>query len=188
MPDGEGTVEFSNIAREELRVLDHYIHQVLIKAMERDANGGEDEGGMKIEADAAASPASKFGGGERKMGPTADESPIGVSSGDDSVEIVGVTGGRSRRAASREAREATKAQLQAKALAGGNDDEDSDDDDEEDFIMHDESADEDSEDDEIESDASDDDEEAEATESEDDDDDEEEDDDDEPMKKKAKML
>ena len=146
---------------------------------------------MKIEADTAASPASKFGGEERKMGPTADESPIGVSSGDDSVEIVGVTGGRSRRAASREAREATKAQLQAKALAGGNDDEDSDDDDEEDFVMHDESADEDSEEDEIESDASDDDQEAEATESEDDDDeddDDDDDDDDEPLKKKAKML
>ena len=184
--DDEGSVEFSNIAREELRVLDHYIHQVLIKAMERDVKGGGDEGGMKIEADAVASPASKFGGDERKMGPSADESPIGASSGDDSVEIVSVTGGRSRRAASREAREATKAQLQAKALAGGNDDEDSDDDDEEDFVMHDESAEDDSEEDE--SDASDDDEEADATESEDDDDDNDDDEEEEePMKKKAKM-
>ena len=185
LEDDEGAVEFSNIAREELRVLDHYIHQVLIKAMERDANGGEDEDGMKIEADAAASPALKFGGDERKMGPSANESPIGASSGDDSVEIVSVTGGRSRRAASREAREATKAQLQAKALAGGNDEEDSDDDDEEDFVMHDESADDDSEEDE--SDASDDDEEADATESEGDDDEDEEEEE-EPMKKKAKML
>ena len=185
LEDDEGAVEFSNIARDELRVLEHYIHQVLIKAMERDANGGGeggDDDGMKIEAGAAASPPTKFGDDVRKMGPSADESPIGASSEDDSVEIVGVSGGRSRRAASREAREATKAQLQAKALAVGNDDEDSDDDDEEDFVMHDESEDDDDDSEEDVSDASDDDEEADATESEGDDEEEE------PMKKKAKML
>jgi len=186
LEDDEGAVEFSNIAREEVRVLNDFIHQVLIKAMTRDAEGGEAEGDEKVAAAAiAASPAAKIDEAERKIGSSANESPIGTSSGDDSIEFVGTTGGRARRAASRDAREATKAQLQANASGGGNDEEDSDDDDEEDFVMDANDSASESEDDseEDESDASEDEEEGgDATESEDDNEEEE------PMKKKAKML
>ena len=189
LEDDEGAVEFSNIAREEVRVLNDFIHQVLIKAMTRDAEGGEVENDKKVAAAAAAataaSPVAKIDDAERKMGSSANESPIGTSSGDDSIEFVGTTGGRARRAASRDAREATKAQLQANASGGGNDEEDSDDDDEEDFVMDANDSASESEDDseEDESDASEDEEEGgDATESEDDKEEEE------PMKKKAKML
>ena len=187
LEDDEGAVEFSNIAREEVRVLNDFIHQVLIKAMTRDAEGGEVENDKKVAAAAAAaSPVAKIDDAERKMGSSANESPIGTSSGDDSIEFVGTTGGRARRAASRDAREATKAQLQNKASGGGNDEEDSDDDDEEDFVMDVNDSASESEDDseEDESDASEDEEEegGDATESEDDNEEEE------PMKKKAKML
>ena len=186
LEDDEGAVEFSNIAREEVRVLNDFIHQVLIKAMTRDAEGGEAEGDEKVAAAAiAASPAAKIDEAERKIGSSANESPIGTSSGDDSIEFVGTTGGRARRAASRDAREATKAQLQANASGGGNDEEDSDDDDEEDFVMDANDSASESEDDseEDESDASEDEEEGgDATESEGDNEEEE------PMKKKAKML
>ena len=190
LEDDEGAVEFSNIAREEVRVLNDFIHQVLIKAMTRDAEGGgEAEDDEKVAAAAtAASLVAKIDEAERKMGSSANESPIGTSSGDDSIEFVGTTGGRARRAASRDAREATKAQLQAKASGGGIDEEDSDDDDEEDFVMDvNDSASEsedDSEEDESDASENDDDEEegGDATESEDDNEEEE------PMKKKAKML
>ena len=156
--------------------------------MTRDAEGGEVENDKKVAAAAAtaASPVAKIDDAERKMGSSANESPIGTSSGDDSIEFVGTTGGRARRAASRDAREATKAQLQNKASGGGNDEEDSDDDDEEDFVMDVNDSASESEDDseEDESDASEDEEEegGDATESEDDNEEEE------PMKKKAKML
>jgi hypothetical protein len=181
--EGEGAVEFSNISREEVRVLNDYIHQVLIRAMTKDAEGGggggEDEGRYEAAASAAAaaSPASKIeiGNGELKMGPSED-------SGDDSIEFVDFTGGRSRRAASREAREATKAQLQVKASAVGNDDDDSDDDDEEDFVIQENDSEEDDSDASGDYDDEDEEEEADVTESED------EDEEDEPMKKKAKML
>ncbi len=186
LEDDEGAVEFSNIAREEVRVLNDFIHQVLIKAMTRDAEGGgEAEDAEKVAAAAAAaSPVAKIDDAERKMGSSANESPIGTSSGDDSIEFVGTTGGRARRAASRDAREATKAQLQAKASGGGIDEEDSDDDDEEDFVMdvNDSASESEDNSEEDESDASEDEEGGDATESEDDNEEEE------PMKKKAKML
>ena len=90
LEDDEGAVEFSNIAREEVRVLNDFIHQVLIKAMTRDAEGGEVENDKKVAAAAAtaASPVAKIDDAERKMGSSANESPIGTSSGDDSIGAV----------------------------------------------------------------------------------------------------
>lgn len=120
------SVEFSNIAREEVRVLNDYIHKVLIKAMAKDAAEGEEDG----ETDGSSSENAKDANiAEIGTGTSSDKED------DDEVEAIDESSDgrkRSRRAASREAREATKAQLQAKAAGDGNGDV-SDDDEEEDF-------------------------------------------------------
>ena len=114
--DGEGgeSVEFSNIAREEVRVLNDYIHKVLIKAMAKDvgntdvvAGGDDDTDTNDREACATESDQDEGRGGSRK---------------------------RSRRAASKDAREATKAQLRAIDKAGQNEVDEDDSSDGEDFL------------------------------------------------------
>jgi hypothetical protein len=114
--DGEGgeSVEFSNIAREEVRVLNDYIHKVLIKAMAKDvgntdvvAGGDDDTDTNDREACATESDQDEGRGGRRK---------------------------RSRRAASKDAREATKAQLRAIDKAGQNEVDEDDSSDGEDFL------------------------------------------------------
>jgi len=77
-------LEFSNIDRNELRVLNHYIHDVLVKAMEKDLHQGENE----------------------------KTTSSTESDGSNNENEVGKRRKRSRRAASLEAINATKAQLQ----------------------------------------------------------------------------
>mmetsp|Transcript_50366 Transcript_50366/g.151698 ORF Transcript_50366/g.151698 Transcript_50366/m.151698 type:complete len:564 (-) Transcript_50366:416-2107(-) len=121
--EGGERMEFSNINREELRVLNYYIHKVLVRAMARDAADGSDDDDDEVVVEEV------------------------VAVNDDQDEDDGEnddTAGRrkrSRRAASREARAATKAQIAslearktAKAPQSGEDEQKdgSDDDDEED--------------------------------------------------------
>ena len=105
----ESAVEFSNIAREEVRVLNDYIHKTLIKAMAKDAAEGEEEDGNEVSSGII----------EIRSG----------TSGDEDDEDLSSDGGkkRSHRAASKGAREATKAQLQAKAADDSDEDEEEED-------------------------------------------------------------
>ena len=104
--DSEESIEFTNIAREELGVLNDYIHKTLIPAMQADADGAESEEEGAVAVEVGASDSDDYD--------SADE------------EEDNKTRRRPSRAASRTAREATKAHFD-RGL-----DEDSDDD-EEDF-------------------------------------------------------
>jgi len=113
----ESAVEFSNIAREEVRVLNDYIHKTLIKAMAKDAAEGEEEDGNEVSS---------------RDNDKESDSVIEIrssTSGDEDDEDLSSDGGRkrSRRAASKGAREATKAQLQAKAADDSDEDEEEED-------------------------------------------------------------
>jgi hypothetical protein len=107
--DNEETLEFTNINRDELGVLNDYIHKVLIPAMHKDARDDEDEADHDEE-----------------------DSLVGIDLDDDTEDEDEESEGaesyrRPKRKASREARQATKSQLQS-----GAGEEDDDDDDEED--------------------------------------------------------
>jgi hypothetical protein len=113
--DGDSTLEFTNIDRDELQGLNGYIHNVLIPAMKLDAAGGSDNVVDEDEDDEEEDVA---------MAEVVDSS----DEGSDSDENSGKNKRKSSRAASRTAREATRAHYAG--LNGGNDDHDDDDDDE----------------------------------------------------------
>lgn len=107
--DDETALEFTNISREELSVLNQYIHSVLIPAMQRDGNDDEDNSNVATNA------LTKTEGAHQNS----DEES------DDSVEVVKVKGGRPKRAAACDAAQQTKQHYMA-----NNDDEDDEDSDE----------------------------------------------------------
>lgn len=109
--DDEETLEFTNIHREELTVLNDYIHKVLIPAMKKDAKGDDDEEDGEESAEAV----------ELVDDETED---------DDDVSEKEVTARRPKRKASKDARQATKAQMQNGAKDEDDDDDDEDGDDE----------------------------------------------------------
>jgi hypothetical protein len=102
--DNEETLEFTNINRDELGVLNDYIHKVLIPAMHKDARDDEDEADHDEEESLA-------------------EIDLDDDTEDDKSEDA-ETSRRPKRKASTEARQATKSQLQSGA---GEDDDDDDD-------------------------------------------------------------
>ncbi len=107
--DGDSTLEFTNIDRDELQGLNGYIHNVLIPAMKIDAAGGSDNAAEEDEDDEEDDVA---------MAEVVDSS----DEGSDSDESSGKNKRKSSRAASRTAREATRAHFAG--LNGGNDDDD----------------------------------------------------------------
>lgn len=106
--DSEERIEFTNIAREELGVLNDYIHKTLIPAMQSDANGSE-----SVDEDSA-------------VAVEVVEDNQSIDSDDDEEETSAGKRRRPSRAASRTAREATRAHFDRGV-------DDSDDEDEEDF-------------------------------------------------------
>lgn len=89
--DSQKELDFTNIHRDELRVLNEYIHGVLIPAMTKDANGGNGE--------EESSPSNSDGNNSPTSAASSGESPS--SSNQRS----------SKRKASKAAREATRAEL-----------------------------------------------------------------------------
>lgn len=89
--DTEESIEFTNIAREELSVLNDYIHRTLIPAMQADADGNcsDDDGAVAVEV--------------------VRSDVCNDSEEDGETESTGVKRVRPLRAASRTAREATRA-------------------------------------------------------------------------------
>ena len=142
--DGEKTeLEFTNIDREEMQVLNAYIHNTLVKAMAKDAEGndnGSDEVQNKV---------------------TANEGDISDTGGDKSRK-------RARRAASMEAQKATKREMASSAQKSSapNDDESEEEDEDDDYEGREKSDSEDEDDDEDEEEHSDDEEEMNASEGE----------------------
>ncbi len=108
--DGDSTLEFTNIDRDELQGLNGYIHNVLIPAMKIDAAGGSDNVADEDEDDDE----------DVAMAEVVDSS----DEGSDSDESSGKNKRKSSRAASRTAREATRAHFAG--LNGGNDDDEED--------------------------------------------------------------
>lgn len=106
--DDESTLDFTNIERDELQGLNGYIHNVLIPAMKQDAAGGSDNAGT-------------YEGGEDEDVAMAEV--VNSSDGDsESDESSAQCKRKSSRAASKSAREATRAQLSG--LNGEDDDDD----------------------------------------------------------------
>jgi hypothetical protein len=115
--DASGTLEFTNIHRDELAGLNDYVHGVLIPAMQSDAADGDDDddGGARVAAandDGGARDAARDGDG----GGDGDDDDLGDANG-------GCEGGRGRRppprAASRAAREVNRAALLSAPRGGG---------------------------------------------------------------------
>jgi len=107
--DGEKTeLEFTNIDREEMKVLNAYIHNTLVKAMAKDAEGSDSEEAQNEE--------------------TVNEEDNADNGGDNSRK-------RSRRAASMEAQKATKREMASSAQksAGPKDDESEEEDEDDDY-------------------------------------------------------
>ena len=113
--DGDSTLEFTNIDRDELQGLNGYIHNVLIPAMKKDAAGGSDNATEEDEDD------------EEEDVAMAEVVVDSSDEGSDSDESIGKNKRKSSRAASRSAREATRAHFAG--LNGGNNDDDDDDED-----------------------------------------------------------
>ena len=123
--DDDTALEFTNISREELSVLNHYIHNILIPAMQRDQAGvvqddshqhhdNEDSDAVVVTAVAKAED------GDRNSDQESD----------DSVQVIKVEGsrGRSKRKAAREAIQQTKQHYHA--INNDEDEEDEEDSDE----------------------------------------------------------
>ena len=109
--DGEKTeLEFTNIDREEMQVLNAYIHNTLVKAMTKDAEGN-DNGSEEVQTKG-----------------TANEGDIADNGGDYSRK-------RGRRAASMEAQKATKREMASSAQKSSvpNDDESEEEDEDDDY-------------------------------------------------------
>lgn len=115
--DSKDRIEFTNIYREELGVLNDYIHKVLITAMQADAEGGDSaDEDVAVAAEVVESIDSDH--------PSSDEV-------EEEESYSGGKRRRSSRAASKSAREATRAHFNQ--ILG-----DSEDEDEEDFQSEDE--------------------------------------------------
>lgn len=111
LDDGENTAcEFTNIEREELKVLNYWIHSVLIKAMQKDA---DEHGGS--ESDTSSSKDCKVRLSD-------------VNSSDSGDDEGGAGKGKSKRTASKDAQRVTKVDLNTMDAADNNDDEVDDDD------------------------------------------------------------
>ncbi len=111
--DDESTLEFTNIERDELQGLNEYIHNVLIPAMKKDAAEGSDKDGDEEDRD------------EDDDDDVAMAEVVNSSDEDsDSDESSGQLKRKSSRAASKSAREATRAHFAG--LDGGDDEDDED--------------------------------------------------------------
>ncbi|CAB9510531.1 expressed unknown protein [Seminavis robusta] len=104
----ETTLEFTNIAREELTVLNDYIHKVLIPAMKQDSEQQQQPASTDEES---------------------AEDAVAVVDADDS-DNEGTRRGRSKRKAAREARQQTKQHFLQKKKGNDQDDNDDEEDDE----------------------------------------------------------
>ncbi|KAL7506398.1 hypothetical protein ACHAXN_004903 [Cyclotella atomus] len=110
--DSEERIEFTNIAREELGVLNDYIHKTLIPAMQVDATGVASDKEEDAEEDAVAVEVIVEDGDESEQEKV-----------DAETESSGSKRRRPSRAASRTAREATRAHFDRGVDEGSDDDE-----------------------------------------------------------------
>lgn len=110
--DSKEHIEFTNIAREELGVLNDYIHRTLIPAMQADADGCEsidEDGAVAVEV------------------VESDCDSDGLEENNDVTKSSGSKRGRPSRAASRSAREATRAHFDRGVQEDSEEDEDEED-------------------------------------------------------------
>ena len=98
------SLEFTNIAREELGVLNHYIHKVLVPAMHRDQDDSDDDD----DGDANAAVVDADVEGDKAEVIAVDSNSTEGGDDDDDDMDAAQVGGRSKRRAAREAMEQTK--------------------------------------------------------------------------------
>ena len=110
--DSKEHIEFTNIAREELGVLNDYIHKTLIPAMQADADGSE----SIDEHDAVAVEVVE-----------SDDDSDDLEENSDVTKSSGSKRGRPSRAASKMAREATRAHFDRGVQEDSEEDEDEED-------------------------------------------------------------
>lgn len=127
----DGPLEFTNINRAEIGVLNNYIHNVLIPAMEKDGQGDHNNNGGDDDDDDGMAEAAMVVEAEENSDDVVDVKVSNDSDGSDSVELVQVEAGRgcrSKRRAAREAIQSTKQHyLKTQTNSADDDDQDSED-------------------------------------------------------------